>query len=816
MTMFRVLRPDETIGEKISPQGDAAPGASLQDRIDEHVNNGSSSRYRSSLISCTAELHVALAFGGVLSNIAVIDQSKLPAGSIERLDKEYLRRWMTDEQAQARSRRSDEIVTSGGIHGGAWTNLQLQIKTCKRTLSPDEPGGATFPTGEELIANGLKVDERVGGANKRLFRVRVNGRPFCARPPRPNVDLHLPVLFGDDLVEMGKHEFASFCAYRRLVPHRVPRCALYTMEVQYQSVSKLLADGGSFRWAVILMEDIESLSVADEDEISEAAKELFAADLLLGNSACIAAKSLQVLADSSSAIYGTRASDGAIVRLGVDRALGCTYPEDLLKLDKFQPHDFGPDLSMLRSYLLEKTWLFGAMDAQCVTRRLMDLGLDDDDIFSSLMKCVQLTAWPPFLGNQPFSVADVLRERRRSLLETLPFYRHSGVSSALPKKRDGHSAVNFFNDMFVLGGNTCDGAVNDVWLLDIETGMWSMKAPMPVCGRYSFSAHAWTTEDGGKYIVVFGGTAAHRTFNDMLVYDVDKNHWTVYNERDVAIPKRSRHASTLTQNGNTCTMHIIGGHNGKKKLRDVWKVELCISAKSSSNSYIRCDRETDIRYPTHRGFAFQFSDNAFEDPRKFLIGGFGSRTLAQVQVVDDKTTIYADPGEQELSTSVAGFDAVVDIIGQQVILIGGCRQGKRCVPGGTDGFGSGVGSIAEPRSQELQSRVLYLRRYSHSEWKWHINCEHEVLDDDHRLPLKTSWSACLINHKVILFGGRLGESFSNEVIVVQLRPRYVSTSAELMAQAESIRAKLRDIRDEYGERAATSLAKDLITNIQNC
>jgi hypothetical protein len=64
-----------------------------------------------------------------------------------------------------------------------------------------------------------------------------------------------------------------------------------------------------------------------------------------------------------------------------------------------------------------------------------------------------------------------------------------------------------------------------------------------------------------------------------------------------------------------------------------------------------------------------------------------------------------------------------------------------------------------------------------TEWKWKTYDLCESLDT--KLPNLLSWSTCLIEYSVILFGGQQGNYFSNEVIKVQLCPEYVTSLKEI-------------------------------------
>ena len=240
---FRVLRVDEDLN-CLQPKRLPNHNEVLDDNmVSEHIRLGSSPDYKSPLISLTAELNVALAFGGLVSRIAVIDLQKSgkKPEEVRNLDKAYLRNFLTDTDARARSKRSDEVVVLGTIKDAE--ELQIGIRECSRVLAPcfEDQDSDLFPS----TIKSIKTIKALSGSNKRLFQVNVDGKLFVACLPRPNVSLRGdPVLFDDKLVQLCSHQFHTFCAYRALSKHS-PRCAFYTFKLSYSSES--LLDSGSFQ-----------------------------------------------------------------------------------------------------------------------------------------------------------------------------------------------------------------------------------------------------------------------------------------------------------------------------------------------------------------------------------------------------------------------------------------------------------------------------------------------------------------------------------------------------------------------------------------
>jgi len=283
-TPFRVLRPDK--GSKLTtPLAVRDNKRAIREKATDHITDGSSSAYRSSLMSCTSELKVALAFGGIMSRIAVIDPQPISEKNVVHLDKEHLRQdCFVDLHAVSRSKRSDEVVVDESIQ--AEQCLNVRINDCRQFLCPGFSEDADcFLSPRILSETKLTNLDCLGSANKRLFRVQTGPQVLAARPPRPSVSLDQPLLFNEDSITQRHHEFAAFCACRHLTsPALVPRCALCTFDLSYDAAANLVP-AGRFHWSCLLMEDLKMLPFEPRlaKEMKSTATNLFGADLSLGN-----------------------------------------------------------------------------------------------------------------------------------------------------------------------------------------------------------------------------------------------------------------------------------------------------------------------------------------------------------------------------------------------------------------------------------------------------------------------------------------------------------------------------------------------------
>ena len=117
---------------------------------------------------------MALAFGGIISRIAITHLEDKSVKAVKHLDKEYLRRYLMDTDAIARSRRSDEVVVFGKITKAR--ELPIRIKKCQRILCPgfEKIDSSFFPASSIFLQrDNFSTEKPLSGPNKRLFRINI-------------------------------------------------------------------------------------------------------------------------------------------------------------------------------------------------------------------------------------------------------------------------------------------------------------------------------------------------------------------------------------------------------------------------------------------------------------------------------------------------------------------------------------------------------------------------------------------------------------------------------------------------------------------
>lgn len=94
-------------------------------------------------------------------------------------------------------------------------------------------------------------------------------------------------------------------------------------------------------------------------------------------------------------------------------------------------------------------------------------------------------------------------------------------SVSKPDARTGHSTVVMYGQIFVYGGKTTTGVVNDLWSLELRSRTWTQRESggNPVFGHKAIA-------DTGTKMYVHGGMSEDQTmFPDLLSYDLNTKKW---------------------------------------------------------------------------------------------------------------------------------------------------------------------------------------------------------------------------------------------------------------------------------------------------
>eukprot|EP00500_Bicosoecida_sp_ms1_P011616 CAMPEP_0203822116 /NCGR_PEP_ID=MMETSP0115-20131106/45283_1 /ASSEMBLY_ACC=CAM_ASM_000227 /TAXON_ID=33651 /ORGANISM="Bicosoecid sp, Strain ms1" /LENGTH=338 /DNA_ID=CAMNT_0050731147 /DNA_START=76 /DNA_END=1088 /DNA_ORIENTATION=- len=138
------------------------------------------------------------------------------------------------------------------------------------------------------------------------------------------------------------------------------------------------------------------------------------------------------------------------------------------------------------------------------------------------------------------------------------------AGAPVPAGRWGHSLTAVGPAHMVLFGGLAGGKMyDDTWLLDVATGRWSImvNAGSPPSGRWGHTA----TLVGASHIYVLGGRHGSKPLpmNDIYVLDVRSFHWSYFQLPKPAPKNRYAHSTVLLGDGHT--LLTFAGHGGRTR-----------------------------------------------------------------------------------------------------------------------------------------------------------------------------------------------------------------------------------------------------------
>ncbi len=138
-----------------------------------------------------------------------------------------------------------------------------------------------------------------------------------------------------------------------------------------------------------------------------------------------------------------------------------------------------------------------------------------------------------------------------------------------PLQRGGHSANLIGSKIFMFGGeNPNRKPNNELWVLDVQTHMWSKPdvSGVPPEPRSSHSAVTYLD----RYIIMFGGGSVANCYNDLVVLDTQTMSWIRPTVSGPIPPVRAGHACAVLGS----LMYLIGGGNNAKGCADMYSLDL--------------------------------------------------------------------------------------------------------------------------------------------------------------------------------------------------------------------------------------------------
>ncbi|MBA0714116.1 hypothetical protein Golax_013112, partial [Gossypium laxum] len=133
----------------------------------------------------------------------------------------------------------------------------------------------------------------------------------------------------------------------------------------------------------------------------------------------------------------------------------------------------------------------------------------------------------------------------------------------------GHCLVSWGKKALLVGGRTDPG--NDrvsVWAFDIETECWSV---MEAKGEIPVARSGHTVVRANSVLILFGGeTAKKKKLNDLHMFDLKSLTWLTLQCTGTRPSPRSNHAATLYEDK---TLFIFGGASKSRTLNDMYSLD---------------------------------------------------------------------------------------------------------------------------------------------------------------------------------------------------------------------------------------------------
>ena len=204
--------------------------------------------------------------------------------------------------------------------------------------------------------------------------------------------------------------------------------------------------------------------------------------------------------------------------------------------------------------------------------------LDDIHLFDTLSKTWSGPVLKKLCCNDDGSVIEALGADQETI-HILPSLK-VGLEGDLPLARAEHTAVNIDDKMYIFGGLTADGFMNDMYVFDPIALRWSLVdyplGPMPT----RRAGHA-ATESGSEQFVLFGGRTGNtlnftkdtRMMNDVWNFDRARQIWRHMRPTSAQAPSPRQYAAAVVMGGR---LYIFGGIDGLSDVvfNDVWSFDL--------------------------------------------------------------------------------------------------------------------------------------------------------------------------------------------------------------------------------------------------
>jgi hypothetical protein len=236
-------------------------------------------------------------------------------------------------------------------------------------------------------------------------------------------------------------------------------------------------------------------------------------------------------------------------------------------------------------------------------------------------------------------------------VRSLPKLR-TGFQGDLPMARAEHSAAALCNEVFIFGGSTEYGYMNDVYAFSPTALKWRLVNHIIGAPPSRRAGHA-VADNGHETFYIFGGRGSDPldiltdrvVHNDVFRFDVIKNEWKeLMPPAQGGIPAPREHAGMTYINGR---LYIFGGENSVAGVlfSDVWAFEI------RSQRWIELSPSSGLIHgfappPLHSAYLIPLESEVIQDPPqhihdRFLVyGGIGTGGMCGAKECGSKGTAF--------------------------------------------------------------------------------------------------------------------------------------------------------------------------------
>lgn len=158
----------------------------------------------------------------------------------------------------------------------------------------------------------------------------------------------------------------------------------------------------------------------------------------------------------------------------------------------------------------------------------------------------------------------------------------SPANQAAPQQRQSATLTAVGERLLMFGGRWGESTfLNDAWLYDIASSTWecvvesedtfSLISPVHPRGQRPCPRWAHSAVDFGRRVLIFGGSAPGRCFNDLHWFDLDKRKFMPVAYDGKAPTQRSGHCACAL---GKASMFVFGGNTTRMSFNDLWEFKV--------------------------------------------------------------------------------------------------------------------------------------------------------------------------------------------------------------------------------------------------